>query len=211
MQENIHAFDENVEIFTMSEYRFKQVDFENPSALFVLEDVLKGFIGAPLLYGPYFKSFGLKGDENVLDFGCGGGAGSRSLANLLSENGHLTCIDISNYWIKRASGRLKKFANVECIAGDIRELDMPADSFDAISIFHVIHDIAPIDRQNTVAALARLLKKDGTIFVREPIKKSHGMPVDGIQTLLSNVGLKEIEHFESKSEYKGRFQSAPDV
>jgi ubiquinone/menaquinone biosynthesis C-methylase UbiE len=194
----------------MSEYEFEQVDFENPSALFVLEDILKGLIGCPLLYGPYFRSFGLKGDENVLDFGCGGGAGSRCLAELLNRNGHLTCVDISNYWIKKAKKRLRKYVNVKCIAGDIGELALPADSFDVISIFHVIHDISPVDRQDTVAALSRLLRKDGAAFVREPIKKSHGMPVEEIQTLFSNAGLKEIGHSESKSEYKGRFQLAPD-
>jgi ubiquinone/menaquinone biosynthesis C-methylase UbiE len=195
----------------MNEYEFKQVDFENPSALFFLEDILKGLIGGPLLYGPYYRTFELKGDEKVLDFGCGGGAGSRCLAQLLNRNGHLTCIDVSNHWINKARKRLIKYVNVRCIAGDIRALDIPADSFDVISTFHVIHDIAPIHRQDTVAALARLLRKDGTAFVREPIKKSHGIPVGEIQTLFSNAGLKEIEHLESKSEYKGRFQVAPDA
>jgi ubiquinone/menaquinone biosynthesis C-methylase UbiE len=123
----------------------------------------------------------------------------------------LTCVDISNYWINKAKKRLKKCGNVKCIAGDIRELDIPADSFDVISIFHVIHDIAPVDRQDTVAWLSRLLRKDGAAFVREPIKKSHGMPVEEIQTLFSNAGMKEIGHSESKSEYKGRFQLAPDA
>jgi ubiquinone/menaquinone biosynthesis C-methylase UbiE len=100
---------------------------------------------------------------------------------------------------------------VKCLAGDIREMDMPADSFDVISIFHVIHDISPKDRQDTVAALSRLLRKDGAVFVREPIKKSHGMPVEEIQSLFSNAGLKEIGRSESKSEYKGRFQLAADA
>jgi SAM-dependent methyltransferase len=83
----------------MSEYEFEQVDFENPSALFVLEDIVKGLIGCPLLYSRYFRTFELKGDENVLDFGCGGGAGSRCLAKLLNRNGHLTCVDISNEFL----------------------------------------------------------------------------------------------------------------
>lgn len=32
----------------MSNYEFKERDFEHPSTLFVLEDVLKGLIGGPL-------------------------------------------------------------------------------------------------------------------------------------------------------------------
>jgi len=194
----------------MSEYEFRQADFEHPSALFILEDILKGLIGGPLLYNPYYKTFELRGDEKVLDFGCGGGADSRCLANFLNKKGHLTCVDISNYWIKRAIKRLKKYPNVECRAGDIRRLKIPDHSFDVISIFHVIHDIAPEERQDTVSALCKKLKKDGAVFIREPIKESHGMPITEIQTLFSNAGLIETNCQESKSEYSGRFRLASD-
>jgi SAM-dependent methyltransferase len=109
----------------LSDNNFKQYDFEHPSILFILEDKLKGLLGGSLLYNPYFKTFGLKGNESVLDFGCGGGVGSQCLANLLDKGGHLTCIDVSRYWIERARKRLDKYSNVECKSGDIRELDIP--------------------------------------------------------------------------------------
>ena len=190
----------------MSKDGFNQVDFEHPSTLFVLEDALKGLIGEPLLYKPYFESFGLIGNERVLDFGCGGGAGSRCLARLLNKGGHLTCIDSSQYWIRKANKRLKKYVNAECKSGDIRNLDIPDSSFDVISIIHVIHDIDPAERQDIVNALSRKLKAGGTLFIKEPTKNSHGMPVDEIQTLLSNAGLRETEHKKAKTEYMGRFQ-----
>jgi len=69
----------------------------------------------------------------------------------------------------------------------------------------VIHDIDPAKRQDTINALAQKLKKDGALFIREPIKKSHGMAVGEIQTLFSNAGLAEIEHKEKNSEYSGKF------
>ncbi len=194
----------------ISEYQYKQMDFENPSALFVFEDILKNLIGGPLLYNPYFKTFGLKGDERILDFGCGGGVGSRCLAEILNKAGHLTCIDVSNYWVKRAVARLKKYPNVSCLVGDIRNLDLPEKSFDVISIVHVIHDIAPQDRQETISTLARLLNTNGTIFIREPIKRSHGMPSAEIMDLFSNTGLKEVRFTENKSEYKGVFKLIED-
>ena len=40
----------------MGNYEFKGYDFEHPSALFILEDKLKGILGRPLLYNPYFKT-----------------------------------------------------------------------------------------------------------------------------------------------------------
>lgn len=193
----------------MSEYTFKQVDFDNPSFLFILEDKLKALLGGFLMYNPYFKCFRLKGNERVLDFGCGGGAGSRCLANLLSKDGHLTCVDASSYWIARARRRLRKYSNVECQAGDIREMDLPDSSFDVISTFHVIHDIAPAKRQDIVNALSQKLEAGGLFFIREPIKKSHGMPVEEIRTLLSGAGLEEVEHKTDKSEYTGKYQK-PD-
>ncbi len=190
----------------MSDYEFKGYDFEHPSILFVLEDMLKGLLGGPLLYNPYYKTFGLKGNEKVLDFGCGGGAGSRCLANLLSENGYLTCIDVSRYWITKARKRLEKYSNVECKSGDIRGLDIPDASFDVISTIHVVHDIAPAERQDIVKILSQKLKAGGLLFIREPIKESHGMPVDEIRALLSDAGLREIEHKQTKSEYMGKYQ-----
>lgn len=192
----------------MSDYDFKEYDFERPSILFVLEDILKGLIGGPLLYNPYFKTFGLKGNERVLDFGCGGGAGSRCLANLLSKDGHLTCVDVSRHWIAKARKRLGKYSNVECKSGDIGELDISDSSFDVISAIHVIHDIAPQERQDIVKALSRKLKEGGLLFIREPTKKSHGMPVEEIRALLSDAGLKEIKHKETKSEYMGKYQKS---
>lgn len=190
----------------MNNYEFKQRDFEKPSFLFILEDMLKSFLGGPLFYNAYIKSFGLNGDEKVLDFGCGGGTGSQCLIKFLNENGHLTCVDASSFWMKKAERRLRKYPNVECKTGDIRKLDIPDSSFDVISIIHVIHDIEPAERQDTVNALSRKLKTGGSLFIREPIKKSHGMPIEEIQTLLSNAGLKGTEHKENKSEYTGKFQ-----
>lgn len=191
----------------MSDYKFELRDFEHPPFLFVLEDMLKDMVGVPLFYNPYIKTYELKGNERVLDFGCGGGIGSRCLAKYLNQGGHLTCVDISNYWIEKARKRLAKYSNVECWVGNIRELDIPDAWFDVISIFHVIHDIAPAERQDTVKALSRILRAGGIIFIREPTKKSHGMSVDEIRTLFSAAGLKETSHHkEKKSEYMGKYQ-----
>jgi len=188
------------------DYKFKLCDFEHPSLLFVLEDGLKDLIGVPLLYNSYIKSYGLKGDERVLDFGCGGGTGSRCLTGYLNRGGQLTCVDISHYWIEKTKKRLTRYANVECRVGDIRELDIDGVSFDVISIIHVIHDIAPEDRQATVQALSRVLKVGGRVFVREPTSKSHGMAVGEIRRLFATAGLPETGYKETKTEYIGRYE-----
>ena len=121
----------------------------------MLEDMLKGLLGGALLYNSYFMAFGLKSNEMVLDFG--GGVGSRCLANLLDKGRRVTCVDISHYWIAKARRRLSKYSSVECEAGDIRELDIRDSSFDIISGIHVVHDMAPKDRQDIVKTLSSKL------------------------------------------------------
>ena len=188
----------------MSEYEFKQRDFQHPSILFRLEDMLKAILGGPLLYNSYYKTFGLKGDERILDFGCGGGAGSRCLANLLNH-GHLTCVDSSYYLIDRAKKRLQKFDNVECLHGDIRELNIPDSTFDVLTIIHVIHDISPEERSDIIKVLGRKLKEGGKLYIRERIEKSHGIPVGELRALLREAGFKEIEYKENQWEYIGKY------
>jgi ubiquinone/menaquinone biosynthesis C-methylase UbiE len=192
----------------LSDTEFKAYDFEHPSILFKLEDKLKGLLGGPLLYNSYFQTFGLKGNEKVLDFGCGGGAGSKYLVSLLNNEGHLTCIDLSSYWIERARKRLKKYSNIECKSGDIRELDIPDSCFNVITVIHVIHDIIPEDRKDTLNTLSEKLKTGGLFFVREPVKKPHGMSPDEIMSLFTGAGLIEITHDETKSEYMGKYQKS---
>ena len=145
----------------MSEYKYTQVDFDHPSFFFVLEDRLKELLGCPLFYNPYIKTFGLKGGEKVLDFGCGGGTGSRCLLKFILSRGHLTCIEISEFWMNKAKKRLEKFPNVTFHLRDIRELAISDESYDMITIMHVIHDIDPAERQSIINELAEKLRKEG--------------------------------------------------
>ncbi len=188
----------------MPEYTFKQPDFDNPSFFFRLEDKLKALFGGPF-YRPFIKDFELKGNEHVLDFGCGGGVESRFLLEYLGEGGRLTCVDLSDYWIKRAKERLKKYSNVVCIQGDIRKLDIPDNSCDVVFTIHVIHDISPSDRRSTIDALARKLKPGCPFYIWEPTKHSHGMAVEEIRGLCAKAGLMESSFIQSKSAYKGKF------
>jgi len=189
----------------MAEYIFKQPDFENPSFLFRLEDKLKILFGRSF-YQSYLKSFALNGNEHVLDFGCGGGVESRLIMKQLKNSGKLTCVDLSDYWTRRAKKRLKKYPNAVCLQGDIRKLNIPENTFDVIFAIHVIHDIAPEKRQSTVNALVQKLKPGGVFFIWEPTKISHGMAVEEIRALLSHAGLKEKTHKKTKSSYKGEFK-----
>lgn len=188
----------------MNQANGKPSKFDHPSLLFVIEDRIKNLLGSSY-YDKDIKSLDLKGGESVLDFGCGGGAASRRLLRYLGKKGHLLDVDTSIYWINVAARRLRKYPNAEVKAGDIRLMNLPEHSLDIIVIFHVIHDIVPEERQSILLKLSRLLKKDGRLFLKEPIRSPHGIPVHEIRSLLASVGTKEVTHTENKAEYRGVF------
>jgi ubiquinone/menaquinone biosynthesis C-methylase UbiE len=179
----------------MKEFDPSGFDFNNPSALFRFEDRLKGLIGGPLYYAPYFRSRGgFRGDEQVLDFGCGGGVSTRSIAAELTQGGSVTGVDISAYFSERARKR------------EITEVGLKPQSFDLISIVHVIHDIPRAKRSATVQALAAVLKANGRLWIWEPTRPSHGMPAVEIRGLMEEAGLKEVSAEVERNSFKGVFE-----
>jgi len=182
------------------------MSFDNPT---VFDDLLEGFLCYRILrprYEEYVKKLELKGSEKVLDFGCGAGASSKPILKKLSDGGHLTCLDISHFWLKKAKKRFSKFNNVDFKIGDITIVDIPGKSYDLISIYYVLHDIDRYQRQKIINLLSSKLKDYGRLAIKEPIKKSHGMPVKEIRDLMNNSGLKEICFKMNKSHYFGIFK-----
>jgi ubiquinone/menaquinone biosynthesis C-methylase UbiE len=151
-------------------------------------------------YRKFVESFDLKGDEKVLDFGCGPGSTSKFIAQILEKGGgELTCLDLSPAWIERAKKHLSKFSNVQYYAGDIREWAEKNNYFDAVAIHFMLHDIDRPERQEVVRALAKKMKTGAKLFIREPTKEGHGMTPEEIRELMLKSGLKENESKINKS------------
>jgi ubiquinone/menaquinone biosynthesis C-methylase UbiE len=155
-------------------------------------------------YRRFVESFNLNGEEKVLDFGCGPGATSTFIARTLEKkDGELTCLDISKIWIKRARKNLSRFSNVEYYAEDIRKWDVKNNYFDVVIIHFMLHDIDKSERQEVVRALAKKMKANAKLFIREPTKEYHGMRPEEIQELMVESGLKETESKITKSFFMG--------
>jgi ubiquinone/menaquinone biosynthesis C-methylase UbiE len=167
--------------------------FEEPSRLRAYGMMFEmNIVGRPY-YRRYVEDLGLRGDEQVLEYGSGPGAASRYVAQrLVSGGGHLTCVDISSVWMTHLKRRMRGFQNVDFKLGDIVTLDVQDESYDIVTIHFVLHEIEESVRQEKVNTLARTLKSDGAMFVREPISERHGMPPDEIRTLVSSTGLLEV-------------------
>jgi len=174
------------------------MDFENPDFLFVLVDgwlVPRLF---PFFYRRYADTIELQGDEAVLDFGAGSGGIAMHLAPRLKDGGSVTCVDICPPLVRIAEKRLRRYSNATCLLGRIETHALDPESFDHIVIHNALHDIQEGERRNTVAELARVLKAGGKLYLREPVKPSHGATPDDIRALMNGVGLSE----ERASEYK---------
>ncbi|MEW5826302.1 MAG: class I SAM-dependent methyltransferase [Candidatus Bipolaricaulota bacterium] len=174
------------------------MNFESPPFLFVLVDgllaprLLRGF------YRRYADSIGLRGEEVVLDFGCGSGGIAEHLAPRLPR-GTLTCVDISPPMLAIAARRLRRRANVRCVLGRIETLSLPADSYDVVVIHNALHDVPESERTFTISALARLLRPGGRLELREPTDPRHGVSVDGWRTLMKSAGLRETHSREGRT------------
>ncbi len=104
-----------------------------------------------------------------------------------------------------AKKRLKKFHNIDFVNSDMGSSPLPNDYFNLIVISYVLHDIPSKERAAITKSLAGKLKPTGFIQLREPIKESHGMPVEEIRSLMARAGLKEFASTMSKKEFKARY------
>lgn len=175
-----------------------------PSSVQVFITVLLGYI-LTHSYKRYVDSFGLMGNERVLDYGSGSGRISQHIAQrLLQDHGHLTCVDVSRVWMDTIRKRLQKYPNVDFRLGDIDALDLPDASYDIGVMHFVLHHIDSSVRQEKADALSRKLKAGGRLFVREPTRMEHGTPLDEIRQVLIAAGLHERESKMERSLVMGR-------
>jgi len=180
------------------------MDFKKPSRFDIFVHTLASYVLTRGAYKKYVDTFGLKGDEEVLDFGGGGGGLTRHIAKrLLQGRGHVTCLDTSEAWLDVARKQLRRFPNVRFVCDEISNLADGDPQFDVIAIHIMLHDIDRELRQDIVSALSRTLKDTGKLFIREPTKEKHGMPADEIRQLMTNAGLEEVGFTEGKLRFVG--------
>ncbi len=163
-----------------------------PFARIIEEELIDYRIRSRFYHPDYVKTLELSGTGRVLEFGSGGGCMSLALIRTLSPEGSLSSVEISAYWIEKARRRLKAFTNIKYLQGDITRMSVPENHFDAVIIHFALHDVEPAARIDVVSVLATCLRPEGTMFIREPAKPDHGMPLSEIRALMQNAGLREI-------------------
>ena len=87
--------------------------------------------------------------------------------------------------------RLNRYSNVDYKLGDIAALDIADSAYDVVVVHNALHHVAKDEQQEKVAILARKLKPQGRLFIREFTRAGHGTPVAEIRALMSAAGLNE--------------------
>ncbi|MBI2840818.1 MAG: class I SAM-dependent methyltransferase [Acidobacteria bacterium] len=127
------------------------------SEILILGNLRKRFMGL----------IALRGNEAVVDAGCGSGFYSLAIAERL-DSGRITCVDLSDEMLEILSRRARRRQladRLDIRKGDVTTLDVPAGTMDlAVSngVWHELPDPVPAARE-----LLRVLRRGGRVVVTD--------------------------------------------
>jgi ubiquinone/menaquinone biosynthesis C-methylase UbiE len=154
------------------------------------------------LYGAYVDTLPVKPEDKILEFGSGIGVMAELLARKLYR-GQLTCVDISKRYMSRAKRNLRDYPNTTFVNGQLVHLNFPAGEYDAVNVHYVLHDVPEENREELIAEMYELLRPGGKIFLREPVKESHGIPANETDRLFEMAGFIKTNGQERKMRFMG--------
>lgn len=112
------------------------------------------------------KSYPFRGNEAILDIGCGSGAISSLLASEVKK-GSVKGIDISGALIELAQTKYKAtHNNLHFEKKDVREIQY-VNSYDLVTSFSVLHWVP--EQKDVLMNLGRALKTDGVLWIQIPL------------------------------------------
>lgn len=98
----------------------------------------------------------------IMDAGCGSGYSTK----LILESFNPSKIIAFDYMQEQIALATKRGLPVDFYVGDMRKIDAPTGSVDAVFIFGVLHHIP--NWEDALEEVARTLKKNGVLLVEEP-------------------------------------------
>ncbi len=131
---------------------------------------------------------------DVLDIASGDGV----LAELLSPHAQrYVCVDTSARVVAAASERLRRFANVEVVEGDMHALAFADASFDLVVLMHALtYSTRPA---HAVSEAARVLRPGGRLLLSSLARHEHKSTVAAYSHVNLGFSEKELRRFAEKA------------
>mgnify|MGYP001820418807 FL=1 len=113
---------------------------------------------------PRLKRLATGKGHNVLEIGCGQGAGAEIIYELFSPRKYVG-VDLDPRMIRRAQRRAGALPNATFAEGDVSRLQLPDSSFDLVMDFGIVHHVP--DWQTALAEVHRTLKVHGEFLFED--------------------------------------------
>ena len=102
--------------------------------------------------------------DNVLEIGCGQGAGARIIYDLFSPQRYVG-VDLDPRMIRRARRKARVLPDATFVEGDVTSLELPDASFDLVMDFGVVHHVP--NWKDALAEVHRTLKVHGEFLFED--------------------------------------------
>jgi len=135
----------------------------NKLEYWAMNNPLRGFIQRHY-EAPRLKRLANGTADNVLEIGCGQGAGTRIIYDLFGPQRYVG-VDLDPRMIRRARKKAHALPNATFMQGDVSSLDFPDASFDLVVDFGIVHHVP--NWRDALAELHRILKVRGEFLFED--------------------------------------------
>ena len=114
--------------------------------------------------------FGLEPGQNVLDIGTGTGILIPFLLQVIGPSGSITAIDYAENMVQMCRSKYSHLKNVTVELQDVEELDLPSESFDAITCFGLFPHLE--NKQKALYHINCVLKLGGKLIIAHALSSA---------------------------------------
>lgn len=161
-----------------------------PSVIEILRARLRFRLFGKASYRAYANRLPIRGDEAVLDFGCGLGGVAYYVAACLPA-GSLTCHDRAGRWLRACRRTLRRRRNVVYLDADADLSTLAEESFGLVYCHSVFNRAPSSEFALALPQLARLLKPGGLVAYCDTLARAEFAAA--ITSLARQSGLFKVD------------------
>lgn len=118
----------------------------------------------------FVPMFSLKAGQKVLDVGTGTGILIPFLSRAVGPTGSITAIDYAENMVQKCRSKYSQLKNVTIKLQDVEELDLPSESFDAITCFGLFPHLE--NKVNALNNIYHALKPGGKLIIAHALSSA---------------------------------------